>query len=58
VNAAAEGVEFRLPVPPGKSPWRQVLNTENIDDPFAAEQTGEKVIVGGRALRVFRDGTK
>ena len=58
VNAAAEGVEFTLPQPPGKTPWRQVLNTEKIDHPFAAEQTGEKVIVGGRALRVFRDGTK
>jgi hypothetical protein len=35
-----------------------VLNTEKIDHPFAAEQTGEKVIVGGRALRVFCDGAR
>jgi len=33
-----------------------VLNTENIEDPFAAEEVAEKVIVGGRALRVFSDG--
>jgi glycogen operon protein len=56
VNAAAEGVEFKLPEPPAGNPWSQVLNTENIEDPFAAEEIGESVIVGGRALRVFRDG--
>ncbi len=55
VNAAAEGVEFTLPEHPAASAWTQVLNTENIDDPFAPEKLGEKVIVGGRAIRVFRD---
>jgi len=55
VNAAAQGVEFRLPDSPAASSWIQVLNTENIDDPFAGEEIGEKVIVGGRALRVFCD---
>jgi glycogen operon protein len=58
VNAAAEGVEFKLPEPPAGNPWSQVLNTENIEDPFAAEEIGESVIVGGRALRVFRDGIR
>ncbi len=58
VNAAAEGVEFRLPETPAATSWTQVLNTENIEDPFAAEEIGEKVIVGGRALRVFRDGVQ
>jgi glycogen operon protein len=58
VNAAAEGVEFKLPEPPAGNPWSQVLNTENIEDPFAAEEIGEKVIVGGRAIRVFRDGVQ
>jgi isoamylase len=56
VNAAAEGVEFTLPEAPAHTPWRQVLNTENIDDPFAAAEVGEKVILGGRSMRVFRDG--
>jgi glycogen operon protein len=56
VNAWAEGVEFTLPEPPAASPWTQVLDTENIDDPFAPAEVGEKLIVGGRAMRVFRDG--
>jgi len=55
VNAAAEGVEFTLCEPPAGTLWTQVLNTENIDDPFAAAEIGEKVIVGGRSMRVFRD---
>jgi len=55
VNAAAEGVEYVLPEPPGKHPWRQVLDTENIDDPFHAEEVGAKVIVGGRTVRLYTD---
>ena len=55
VNAAAEGVEFRLPEPPGPGRWKQLLDTQNIDDPFASAETGESVILGGRSIRVFRD---
>ena len=58
VNAAPEGVEFTLPEPPVESPWTQVLNTENIEDPFAAETLGAKVIVGGRSMRIFCDGKR
>ena len=58
VNAAPEGVEFTLPEPPAASPWTQVLNTENIEDPFVAETLGEKVIVGGRSMRIFCDGKR
>ncbi|HEX3986915.1 MAG TPA: glycogen debranching protein GlgX [Acidobacteriaceae bacterium] len=55
VNAAAEGVEFTLPATPAGTGWTQILDTENIDDPFAPVENGATVIVGGRALRVFRD---
>jgi len=55
VNAAAEGVEFALPPAPAGTRWTQILDTENIEDPFAPVENGDKVIVGGRALRVFRD---
>ncbi|MFZ0633598.1 MAG: glycogen debranching protein GlgX [Acidobacteriaceae bacterium] len=55
VNAAAEGVEFTLPATPAGTRWTQILDTENIEDPFAPVENGKKVIVGGRALRVFRD---
>ncbi len=34
VNAADEGVEYVLPEPPDGNPWRQVLDTENIENPF------------------------
>jgi isoamylase len=57
VNASDQGVEYTLPAAPDKTPWRQVMDTENLDDPFAKADVGEKVIVGGRAIRVYMDGT-
>lgn len=56
VNAAADGVEFTLPPPPGDTPWHQVLDTQNVDDPFAESDIGDKVILGGRSFRIFCDG--
>ena len=55
VNASDNGVEYSLPETPGKTPWRQVLDTENLDNPFCETQIGEKVIVGGRSIRVYSD---
>jgi glycogen operon protein len=55
VNASHEGVEFTLPAYPNGSPWRQVMDTENIDDPFKSVSVGAKVIVGGRSMMVFSD---
>jgi isoamylase len=55
VNAAAEGVEYVLPEPPDGNPWRQVIDTENIENPFCDAKVDEKVIVGGRSIRVYSD---
>jgi len=55
VNAFHEGVEFTLPPAPNGSPWSQVMDTENIDDPFQSVKVGEKAIVGGRSMKVFSD---
>ena len=55
VNAADQGVEFTLPPSPRGKPWRQILNTENIDNPFTTKDVGAKVIVGGRALKLLSD---
>jgi glycogen operon protein len=55
VNASHEGVEFTLPPFPNGSPWRLVMDTENIDDPFKNAKVGRKVIVGGRSMMVFSD---
>ncbi|MES2391395.1 MAG: glycogen debranching protein GlgX [Acidobacteriota bacterium] len=58
VNASDGGVEYALPEPPNKTPWRQVIDTENIEDPFYETTVQEKVIVGGRAIRVYSDGVE
>src|ERR1700761_1669373 len=56
VNASDIGVEYVLPDPPNSKPWRQILDTENIDDPFYSAEVHDKVIVGGRSVRVYNDG--
>ena len=56
INAYHEGVEFTLPKPPNGNPWKFVLNTENIHDPFAQEKLEDKFIVGGRSLVLLSDG--
>jgi isoamylase len=55
VNAFHEGVDFTLPTVPNGSPWHQVIDTENIEDPFFSVQVSEKVIVGGRSMKIFSD---
>ena len=55
VNASHEGVEFKLPPVPNGSPWCQLMDTENIADPFHEVKVGKKVIVGGRSMKVFSD---
>jgi isoamylase len=56
INASYEGVEFTLPPQPNGAPWREVLDTEDINDPFSAETTNTvSKIVGGRSITVFSD---
>jgi glycogen operon protein len=54
-NASHEGVEFTLPPVPNGSLWCQIIDTENIDDPFKATKVKGKVILGGRSMKVLSD---
>ncbi len=56
VNAYHEGVEFLLPEGPKGKPWVQLIDTQHIDDPCKEVSISDKVILGGRSIRVFRDG--
>ena len=56
VNASDNGVDYVLPSPPNKTPWRQIIDTESIENPFCEATMHEKAIVGGRAIRVYSDG--
>ena len=58
VNAAQEGVEFKLPDVPNGTPWSLMINTENIDDPFQETAVSDKVIIGGHSLMLFCDFSK
>jgi isoamylase len=55
VNASHEGVEFALPPPLLASHWSQIVDTENIESPFAKLIVGERVIVGGRSIKLLSD---
>ncbi len=55
VNAAQDGVEFVLPPSPSGKPWSQVIATEDLDTPFSHIEVGEKVILGGRSLKLLSD---
>ncbi len=56
INAAPDGVEFKLPQPLNGSPWKLVMKTENIEDPFAAGKLDKNIIVGGRSMVLLSDG--
>jgi glycogen operon protein len=56
VNAAQDGVEFTLPSSPSGKPWLQVIDTENVEDPFVKVKVGDTIIVGGRSLKLLSDG--
>ncbi len=58
VNASEVGVEYVLPDPPNGRPWRQVLDTENVNDPFCSTKVNDKVILGDRSVRVYCDGVE
>lgn len=58
INASDNGVEYKLPEPPNKTPWRQIIDTESIDNPFCEAEVYDQVIVGGRAVRVYSDGVE
>jgi len=58
VNAADTGVEYVMPEPPDGNPWRQVVDTENVENPFCDAAVADKVILGGRSIRVYSDCTE
>ena len=55
INAAPDGVEFKLPEPLNGTAWKVVMKTENIEDPFAIGQLDKKIIVGGRSMVLLND---
>ena len=57
VNAADQGVEFTIPVSPSGNAWTQVIDTENIEDPFVQGTVDTKIILGGRSLKLLSDGS-
>jgi isoamylase len=55
VNAAQDGVEFTLPSAPSGGRWCQIIDTEDIDEPFSEKDAAKQIIIGGRSLVLFKD---
>ena len=55
VNAADSGVEFTLPPTHNSPEWTLVMDTENVDNPFAEVKVGDKIIAGERSLKLLSD---
>jgi len=55
VNAAHEGVEFVLPESASRRAWVQLVDTEHLCGSFVPVVVGEKVVLGGRSLKLFSD---
>jgi isoamylase len=55
VNAADQGVKFLVPGSPSGNPWCQIIDTENIEQPFTDLLVEETIIVGGRSLKLLSD---
>ena len=55
VNAASDGVEFAVPPSPSGRPWQEVIDTENIEDPYVEATVTDKIIIGGRSLKLLSD---
>ncbi len=55
VNAADSGVEFTLPQPVNSPEWTLVMDTENVENPFAETKLGDKIIAGERSLKLLSD---
>lgn len=56
VNAAADGVNVKLPPPINGTPWRQVMDTQNIDDPFKQVPAKDEITIAERSFMLFCDG--
>ncbi len=46
-----------MPQSPRGKTLAQIVDTENIDDPFRSTLVNGSVIVGGRALKLLSDGS-
>lgn len=55
INAHAEGVEFTLPKSPHCRGWCRVLNTADLESPFAEGDQEESIILTGRSLVLLRE---
>jgi glycogen operon protein len=55
LNAHHEPINFKLPEAPAAGSWQRIVNTDDIDNPFAEEVAGEKINLAGRSLVLLKE---
>ncbi len=55
LNSYGEGVTYTLPQSPRNHGWKLVMNTNNLDDPFAGTLLDGKLDVAGRSVVILRE---
>jgi isoamylase len=49
LNAYHEGVDYKLPPPPGGGHWQAIMNTDDLHEEFQRRQVNGSIIVAGRS---------
>jgi isoamylase len=55
MNAHHEAIDFKLPEAPAGGTWHRIVNTDDIEDPFAEEVAGEDVNLAGRSIVLLKE---
>ncbi len=55
LNAYHEGVEFTLPPTPDNGKWQLLVNTDDLDNPFAIKDLPATVILSGRSVMLLTE---
>jgi glycogen operon protein len=55
MNAHDEAIDFILPEAPAGGTWRRIVNTDDIENPFAEEVAGENVNLAGRSIVLLKE---
>jgi hypothetical protein len=57
LNSYGECVTYTLPQSPLNRGWKQIMNTNDLDDPFAEKMLDGKLEVAGRSVVLLRELT-
>jgi isoamylase len=55
MNAHHEAIDFKLPKAPAGGTWQRIVNTDDIENPFAEEVVRENINLAGRSIVLLKE---